>query len=359
MYLKCSIYRGGTSRGVFFKKSALKGLDTASLQTIFKTAIDCYNQNSIDGLGGGISSTNKVCIVSKSNNAKADINWHFYQIGVHDDFIDDSGTCGNLIAAAASFGINEKLVQVKDGLNAITIFNENIKKYFEVSLYVKNGKAKIDGEFALAGVTKNSSPIYIKALNPGGEQSGDIYPLQKSNVAIINDKKYKFSLCDFVNPCAYILGDENLVHLNYEEFSHLNLIIELNKLKKYIANQLSLAQNSAIPRVSLIFKPVSFYEGEKLYKKEDYDILVRAISLNNLHKTCPLSGLYNLACLCSTKKTIANEIVDFKTILAKKSIKIGHFGGISEINFSTINDKIKSIDTIRTAREIMNGTINI
>lgn len=359
MYLKCSIYRGGTSRGVFFKKSALKGLDTASLQTIFKTVIDCYNQNSIDGLGGGISSTNKVCVVSKSNDKKADLNWHFYQIGVNDDFIDDSGTCGNLIVAVSSFGINEKLVQVKDGLNTITIFSENIKKYFEVSLYVKDGKAKIDGEFVLAGVAKSSSPIYIKALNPGGEQSGNIYPLQKSNLAIINDKKYEFSLCDFVNPFAYVLGDKNIAHLNYEEFSHLNVIAELNELKKYIANKLNLPQNLAIPRVSLIFKPVFFYKGEKLYKKEDYDILVRAISLNNLHKTCPLSGLYNLACLCSTKGTIANEIIDFKAIYAQKSIKIGHFGGISEINFSTINGKISSINTIRTAREIMNGTINI
>lgn len=60
----CAVYRGGTSRGLFFHKRDLP--DDVHLQRkIFLEGIDAYNPSQINGLGSGTSHTSKVCVISE------------------------------------------------------------------------------------------------------------------------------------------------------------------------------------------------------------------------------------------------------------------------------------------------------
>ena len=56
----CCVYRGGTSRGLFFHKKDLPN-DAQDRNKIFLEGIDCYNPSQVNGLGGTTSSTSKVC----------------------------------------------------------------------------------------------------------------------------------------------------------------------------------------------------------------------------------------------------------------------------------------------------------
>jgi hypothetical protein len=110
MTLKCKLMRGGTSKGLFFRRSWLPevGVDAA-----FAAAMGSRDRFSrqLDGMGGGTSSTSKVAIVDafekesaaggvgRRDSAGCDVSYMFGQVSVADETVDYSGTCGNLASA--------------------------------------------------------------------------------------------------------------------------------------------------------------------------------------------------------------------------------------------------------------------
>ena len=94
--------RGGTSKGVFFRKEALPA-DPAARDRLLLRVIgspDAYGKH-IDGMGGATSSTSKVVLVSNSTRPDCDVEYLFGQVAVGEPHIDWSGNCGNLTAASA------------------------------------------------------------------------------------------------------------------------------------------------------------------------------------------------------------------------------------------------------------------
>ena len=84
----CVVYRGGTSRGLFFHKQDLPN-DIKQRNEIFLQGIDAWNLAQVDGLGGGTSSTSKVCVIAPPSRPDAHADWTFYQLGVADTIIDE------------------------------------------------------------------------------------------------------------------------------------------------------------------------------------------------------------------------------------------------------------------------------
>ncbi|MGL5512928.1 MAG: PrpF domain-containing protein [Sporomusa sp.] len=63
--VSCCVYRGGTSRGLFFHKKDVL-LDSQLSNKIFLEGIDCYNPSQVDRLGDTTSPTSKVGIICPS-----------------------------------------------------------------------------------------------------------------------------------------------------------------------------------------------------------------------------------------------------------------------------------------------------
>ncbi|CAM5198877.1 hypothetical protein UACE39S_02908 [Ureibacillus acetophenoni] len=57
--IPCKIYRGGTSRGIFFKEKDLALYTKEQIDEIVKFSIDAQNSSQVDGLGGASSHTSK------------------------------------------------------------------------------------------------------------------------------------------------------------------------------------------------------------------------------------------------------------------------------------------------------------
>src|SRR5690242_5990519 len=75
--------RGGTSNAVVFHAKDLPA-DRAQWDEIFLAAIgspDPYGRQ-LDGMGGGVSSVSKVCVVGPSSRPDADIDYTFAQVQV-------------------------------------------------------------------------------------------------------------------------------------------------------------------------------------------------------------------------------------------------------------------------------------
>lgn len=165
--LPASYYRGGTSRAVIFNRDHLPK-DQKQWDPIFRGVINSPDPNGrqLDGMGGGVSSLSKVCVVGKSDRQDADVDYTFAAIGVKDPQVDFSSNCGNMSSAIGPFAVDSGLVQVQDGKATVRIHNTNTGKIIHSSFPVEYGEAIVDGNFAIDGVAGTGAKIELAFLNP-------------------------------------------------------------------------------------------------------------------------------------------------------------------------------------------------
>ena len=102
--IPCVMMRGGTSRGAFLLAQDLPQEEKLRDEVLIKI-MGSGNALEIDGIGGGNPLTSKVAIISRSNDPKADIDYLFAQVLVHEQRVDTTPNCGNMLSAVGAFAI--------------------------------------------------------------------------------------------------------------------------------------------------------------------------------------------------------------------------------------------------------------
>ena len=83
----------------------------------------------LDGMGGGVSSLSKVCVIGPPSRPDADIDYTFAQVRIERAHVDYSSNCGNMSSAIGPFAVDEGLVPRPKGSQAVVrIHNTNTKK---------------------------------------------------------------------------------------------------------------------------------------------------------------------------------------------------------------------------------------
>lgn len=165
--LPASYYRGGTSRAVIFKSQDLP-VDQATWPAIFRGVINSPDPNGrqLDGIGGGVSSLSKVCVVGPSSREDADVDYTFAAIGVKTSEVDFSSNCGNMISAIGPFAVDTGLVTKNDGAATVRIHNTNTGKIIHSTFPVIDGEAEVEGIFAIDGVAGAGAKIELAFKDP-------------------------------------------------------------------------------------------------------------------------------------------------------------------------------------------------
>ena len=106
------------------------------------------NGRQLDGMGGGISSLSKICVIGPPTRADADVDYTFAQVSVKDAAVDYSGNCGNMSSAIGPFAVDEGLIAVADadGEAAVRIHNTNTSKLIVAHFPLEGGRAAVDGD---------------------------------------------------------------------------------------------------------------------------------------------------------------------------------------------------------------------
>ena len=81
MYMKkypCVYMRGGTSKAVIFHKEDLPA-DESKWDELFLKVMGSPDVKQIDGMGGTVSSTSKVAVITRSERPDADIDYTFFR----------------------------------------------------------------------------------------------------------------------------------------------------------------------------------------------------------------------------------------------------------------------------------------
>src|SRR6478736_1685461 len=124
----CVWMRGGTSKAAFFHASDLPS-EPAARDALILAAMGHPDGRQIDGIGGGHPLTTKVAIISRSQDASADVDYLFGQVVAAESRVDYAPTCGNILAAVGPFALEEGLVATQPQESVVRIRMVNTKSY--------------------------------------------------------------------------------------------------------------------------------------------------------------------------------------------------------------------------------------
>ncbi len=202
--------RGGTSKAIMFHARDLPA-DRAAWDAIFLAAMgspDPYGRQ-LDGMGGGVSSLSKVCVIAPSARGDADIDYTFAQVQIGEARVDYGGNCGNMPSAVGRFAVEAGMVPAAAGETTVRIFNTNTKKIIHSTFAVHSGRAVVRGDLAIPGIAGSGAPIRLDFLSPGGATTGKLLP--SGNALDLLDipglGRIEISLIDAANACAFVAAD--------------------------------------------------------------------------------------------------------------------------------------------------------
>ena len=209
--LPATFWRGGTSKAVVFRRADLPQ-DQGEWDAVLIAAMgspDPYGRQ-LDGMGGGISSLSKVCILGPASRDDADVDFTFAQVPVGPGPVDYGGNCGNMISAMGPAALDLGYVAPpRGGMAHIRIHNTNTGKIIQSHFPVENGLLAVGGDLVIDGVSGHAAPIRLEFLNPGGAKTGRLLPTGRAvDHVTIGGQRIAVSLVDAANPCVFVAAED-------------------------------------------------------------------------------------------------------------------------------------------------------
>ncbi len=363
--------RGGTSKAVIFRRSDLP-TDTAGWPEIFRRVMGSPDPNmrQLDGMGGGISSLSKICIIGPPSRADADVDYTFAQVSVDQDVVDFGSNCGNMSSAVGPFAIEEGFVARPNGDQAVVrIHNTNTQKIIVSRFRMEGEYAAVDGDLVLDGVAGSGAPIKLDFLTPAGARTGKLLPTGAATqmLDVPGLGSIRASMIDAAAACVFVRA-EDLGCTGTERPDAMERDAALMERMEAIRCAASIAMGIApdvasaskirgAPKVAMITAPVAqrILTGREMTAGES-DILVRMISTGQPHRAVPLTGALCLAVACRVPGSIAHEIAG-----GTGDVRIGHPSGMvlvaADITANGAGIEAKSATVYRTARRLFQGDV--
>jgi 2-methylaconitate cis-trans-isomerase PrpF len=371
--------RGGTSRCLVFHAADLPGAG-AERDRILLAALgspDPYGRQ-LNGLGGGISSLSKACIIGPSSRPDADVDYTFAQVEVTRPLVDYRGNCGNCSSAVGPFAIDERLVPAVEGETRVRVHNTNTAKLIVAHVPVKGGEAAVAGDFELAGVPGRGARIALDFLDPGGAGSGRLLPTGTARDVVDG---VEASLVDATNPVVFVrakdlglAGTETPQAIDADR----SLSARLEAIRVEAARRMGIPGSAAQPKVAVVAPAADFaaLDGAR-YRVDQVDLVARVISMGNCHRAFALTAAMCLAVAARLEGTVVHECTSGAIPhpsqathgssradgLRSNDVRLGHPSGVLPIDAAVrIRDGApwaERVTVYRTARRLMEGFVRI
>ena len=368
--LPVTILRGGTSKGVYILETDLPD-DKAEWEPLLLRLMGSPDKKQIDGLGGSQSVTSKVAIIKKSDRPDADVDYTFAQVSVDKPLVSYKGNCGNISSGVGPFAIEKGLVEPKEGLTSVRIYNTNTDKIIEADVVTRDGCVEYDGDFAIAGVPGTASPVKLKFVDPAGTLGHGLLPTGNA-VDVLEVPGYgpvEVSIVDAANPLVFarakdlgIIGKElpDELNANAEKLDLLEKVRGLAAVKLGLCKDYTRSawETPGIPKMTFVAEADDYVTPDgKEIKKEQIDLLSHMMSMQKTHPSYAMTGAMCTAAAAVVPGSIVQQVLpeDVDT----QFIRIGHPAGVLECGVDyKENGAIPVIDDtfgFRTANLLMEG----
>ena len=366
--------RGGTSKGIIFRAEDLPR-DRSTWGPIFLAAMGSPDPSGrqLDGMGGGLSSLSKVCVVGPPTRSDADVDYTFAQVAIDQSTVDFGANCGNMTSAIGPFALDEGLVPPPSGDEAVVrLHNTNTGKIIVSRFPVKDGRAAVEGDLAIDGVAGTAAPIRLNFADPAGSKTGALLPSGKvaDTFEVPGFGAVRVSLIDAANPTVLVAasdvgmsGSESPLAIERDRdlMDRLETLRHISSVVMGIAPDLeSAARIVSTPKIGMLSASTetTLLSGRTM-AADEVDILVRAISVGQPHRAVPLTVALCLAVACRISGTVAHRLV--RSGAATAPVRIGHPSGSILVTAAvTETDKgyaVPFATIYRTARRLFQGEV--
>jgi 2-methylaconitate cis-trans-isomerase PrpF len=368
--------RGGTSKGLFFHDNHLP-TDTEARNRAILAAFGSPdpNRRQIDGVGGGVSTTSKVAIISVSDRPEYDVVYNFGQVSLDRPIVDYKSNCGNISSAVGPFAVDEGLVKAVEPITRVRIHQKNTNKLITAEVPVKDGRFDESGDYAIAGVPGAHSRIALGFSDPGGAVTGKLFPSGKrqDTVEIPNHGSVPITIIDAANPVVLVRAEDiGLTGIEIDEVdANEEITNPLETIRCKAAVMVGLAsseeeatqRSQAVPKIAFVAppRPYTSTNGQQV-SGEDIDITGRIMSMGTLHRSYAVSGGIATAGAAAIPGTVAYDLIR-EDARREGLLRIGHPGGVIDVKAAI---DIEGDDCIyreavigRTARRIMEGYVMV
>jgi 2-methylaconitate cis-trans-isomerase PrpF len=314
--------RGGTSKGLVLRREDLPA-ERADWDAIFLSVMgspDPYRRQ-LDGMGGGVSSLSKICVVGPSTREDADVDYTFAQVGIDSPSVDYSGNCGNMSSAVGLFALEEGMVEAPAGGEArVRIHNTNTGKVIHAAVPMAGGAPATTGDCAVDGVAGTAAPIRLEFHDPGGAKTGRLLPTGEARqvLEVPGLGEVEASLVDAANPCVFVPADAlGMSGELPEELERDGLFLErMEAIRRAASVAMGIAGTPeeaarirSVPFVGMVMRPQAMktIDGREL-ASADMSIGVRVLSSGQPHRAVPITVSICLAIAIRIEGSVPNRL---------------------------------------------------
>lgn len=365
--IPAAYYRGGTSRALIFHEKDLPA-NREDWKPIFLGTIGSpdLNGRQLDGMGGGVSSLSKICVVAPSDRPDAQVDFTFVQVGVKNSGIDYAGNCGNMTSAIGPFAVDSGIVDPAEteGLTTVQLYNTNTDKVIHVTFPVSDGEAVADGDFSIDGVSGSAAKIQLDFIDPAGSKTGKLLPT--GNTVDIFDG-IRSTCIDVGNPCIFIKAEDLGIDgtmLPDDTQVHPGLLERLESIRRQATVAMGISKTleevpPSIPKICFVSQPKShkLISGEELHESS-VDVVVRAISTGQPHRALPITSGLSVSAAAKLPGSVLSECLT-GDLGDREELRIGHPSGklVVGAKYSDDGKKLERATVFRTARRLMEGRV--
>ncbi|MCI5105110.1 MAG: 2-methylaconitate cis-trans isomerase PrpF [Pseudomonadales bacterium] len=380
--IPATYFRGGTSKGVFFKlddlpascQQAGAARDALLLRVIGSP--DPYATH-IDGMGGATSSTSKCVILCRSSKADHDVDYLYGQVAIDKAFVDWSGNCGNLSSAAGAFAIHAGLVDKarvpENGSCEVRIWQANINKTIIAHVPMENGEVQECGDFELDGVTFPAAEIKLEFMDPVDASEGAMFPTGNlvDDLEVPGEGVFKATMISAGIPTVFV-NAEDIGYRGTELRDDINNdAAALARFEAFrIAGALRMglistpeeaASRQHTPKIAFVAPPQSYVSASgKEVAAESIDLCVRALSMGKLHHAMMGTAAVAIATAAAIPGTLVNLAAGGGV---RESVTFGHPSGSLKVGAEAVQEQgqwvARKAIMSRSARILMSGQVHV
>ncbi len=373
--LRCSILRGGTSRGVFFLVNDLPR-ERAAIERILLNVFGSPDVRQINGLGGATSQTSKSALIGPPTRPDADVDYTFAQVSVTAPLVDWGGNCGNISSAVGPFAIDQGFVRAEEPVTTVRIHNTNTKKIIVAQVPVVDGRAALEGDYAIPGVPGTGARIQLEFAEPGGSVTGKLLPTGRpcDEVAIGDGRRFQVSVVDASNPTVFFRAEELGLagtELPAEIERRTDVTDVLEEVRGVVAEWLGIVGDRrdatrlspGLPKVGFVARPQDYQTsvGARL-RADEMDLQGRLMSMQTAHRSYMTTGAICTAAAAFVEGTVVHEAVRADRP-DRSRIRIAHPYGVMDaivrLGARGAVPEILGIAVGRTARHILDGQVYV
>lgn len=349
--IRCTLMRGGTSKGLYFNEADLPS-DRELRDRVLLAAMGSPDVRQIDGVGGAHPLTSKVAVIRRSSVAQADVDYLFLQVAVDRAEVSDSQNCGNILAGVGPWAIEHGLVPSAGAVTPVRIHMVNTASIAVAYVSTPNGAVEYEGEARIDGVPGTAAAIPLEFLDVAGSSCGSLLP---TGCAVDEINGIPITCIDNGMPVVILRaedfglsGDETPEQL--ESNTTLKQRIEAIRLAVGPRMNLGDVTKKTVPKMCLVSAP-----------KQGGAIATRTFIPHRVHESIGVLGAVSVATACVTPGSVAAQVARLSGKGSEQRIEVEHPTGFFtvDIDVAVTDGKVdvRRSALLRTARKLMSGEV--